>query len=64
MKAHISVETLLSLIEEAECSGRDGGICTACGIDVDGVEPDARNYRCPDCGEMAVSGTLSLMEDM
>jgi len=32
------------------------GLCLACGVEVDGLESDARNMKCYDCGEFAVSG--------
>ncbi len=32
------------------------GFCLACGADADGVEPDARHYRCDSCGRSAVFG--------
>lgn len=34
-----------------------GGLCLACGeITYGGVEPDARNYHCEECGERQVFG--------
>lgn len=39
-----------------------GGACTACGdIVQDGIEPDARNYRCPNCGEPKMFGSEELL---
>lgn len=32
------------------------GICRSCGNIQSGVEPDAENYRCEDCGEDEVFG--------
>lgn len=32
------------------------GICLTCGEWTDGCEPDARNYPCPSCGALDVSG--------
>ncbi len=32
------------------------GFCLDCGVDADGVEPDARHYRCDSCGLCAVFG--------
>jgi predicted RNA-binding Zn-ribbon protein involved in translation (DUF1610 family) len=37
------------------------GFCTACGEEVDGVEPDARKYECEHCGEHAVYGADELV---
>ena len=39
------------------CEGeRNMGICLACGADAWGVEPDARKYKCEECGELKVYG--------
>ena len=32
------------------------GLCTSCGYEQHGVEPDAERYRCEDCGERKVYG--------
>jgi len=32
------------------------GVCLACGNVQNGCEPDARKYKCEDCGEMEVYG--------
>ena len=32
------------------------GFCLACGAEASGVEPDAREYECEECGEMKVYG--------
>lgn len=40
------------------------GFCIACGAEVDGVEPDAREYECEACGEPAVYGAEELLLEM
>ena len=38
-------------------SGLDNpGFCLSCGIEVDGVEPDAQDYLCEACGNREVVG--------
>jgi hypothetical protein len=37
-------------------SGESIGFCRSCGAETDGVEPDARNYKCESCGAMDVYG--------
>lgn len=32
------------------------GFCLACGEEAWGVEPDARNYKCSECQQLAVFG--------
>lgn len=42
---------------QASMAGNDyPGICLKCGSIAYGVEPDARNYTCEDCGQPAVYG--------
>lgn len=49
-------------LQEAIESGDDTlGICTACGMETSGVEPDARSYRCDHCHAMAVCGVEELV---
>lgn len=42
-------------------SGESAGFCKACGARTDGVEPDARNYRCDSCGQMEVYGAEEML---
>ena len=37
------------------------GFCKKCGFEQDGCEPDAENYKCEDCGAMAVTGAELLV---
>ena len=39
----------------------DQGFCLACGETQDGVEPDARKYKCECCGEEKVYGAAELV---
>jgi hypothetical protein len=32
------------------------GFCLTCGAEAEGCEPDARDYKCDDCGSMRVFG--------
>jgi hypothetical protein len=48
-------------IIEAVAADANLGICTACGAERDGCEPDARNYKCEECGERAVFGAEHLL---
>lgn len=43
-------------IAVSECEDEYTGFCIACGGMAWGVEPDAEDYRCDECGEMAVWG--------
>ena len=48
---------LSSLLEEYEHCG----FCTHCGSTQSGVEPDATDYRCEDCGQYSVSGLETVL---
>jgi predicted RNA-binding Zn-ribbon protein involved in translation (DUF1610 family) len=63
MKIHKSItpDRILALIEQRETNLDNPGICTACGEDVDGCEPDARKYECEVCGEKAVYAPEELL---
>ena len=37
------------------------GFCLSCGEIAYGVEPDARNYTCDECGDTKVYGTSELL---
>jgi hypothetical protein len=37
------------------------GVCLACGAWHDGVEPDARRYRCEECGEARVYSAVEII---
>jgi len=42
----------MAMVEQDNCQG----ICLACGEEADGVEPDARAYKCEYCGARKVYG--------
>lgn len=53
----ISIEQIIEAVEADD----NIGICTACGEEQFGVEPDARNYECESCGAMCVFGAEQLL---
>lgn len=48
-------------LQDALAQDRNTGFCLACGCDVDGVEPDARKYRCEACDADKVYGAEELL---
>ena len=53
----ISLEAILAAVERDD----NDGFCLACGNEVHGVEPDARNYKCECCGANEVYGAEELL---
>lgn len=45
----------------AYLSENNGGFCIECHVEVLGVEPDARHYRCDACESRAVFGAEELL---
>jgi hypothetical protein len=62
MKAHpdITVDRIVAACERRMTSLDNPGFCLACGLEVEGVEPDARRYECESCGAPAVYGAEEL----
>tara|TARA_R100001594_G_scaffold100341_2_gene134976 strand:+ start:1205 stop:1393 length:189 start_codon:yes stop_codon:yes gene_type:complete len=52
------VDTALALLEAGEDTM---GVCTKCGDEAYGVEPDAEGYKCESCGERAVMGAAQVV---
>jgi hypothetical protein len=63
MKLHpsITAERISETVEESMFDLSSPGICVACGDDADGVEPDARKYKCHSCDSMSVYGAEELL---
>ena len=63
MRLHpdITPAAITAAVERHRSSLDDPGFCTACGAEVDGVEPDAERYECESCGEHQVYGAEQLL---
>ena len=57
-------DRILQLAEEQMFGTEDVGLCIACGHEQDGCEPDAREYKCEECGKNAVYGAPELVMSM
>ncbi len=53
----VTLPMVLAAIEE----DNNLGFCLACGAEASGVEPDAREYECEECGERKVYGAEELL---
>jgi len=63
IKAHASVtaDRIIAAVGNHQRTVENPGICICCGADVEGVEPDARQYECESCGESGVYGAEELL---
>ena len=63
MKVHASIteERVVEACKESMFGLGNAGFCLACGADAEGVEPDARNYTCEECGEEEVHGAEEVL---
>jgi len=63
MKMHksITADRIIEAVERHNMSLDNPGFCIACGVDAEGVEPDAQEYECEACGEHAVYGAEELL---
>jgi len=50
------IHLAMRLAEDNLLGTSNDGLCIKCGSVQGGCEPDARNYKCEDCGERKVFG--------
>ena len=55
------IDTVLALAEDQMFGLENPGICIKCGSDQGGCEPDAREYKCENCGSRSVYGAQELV---
>lgn len=60
MHESITTDRVLEAVEESMLDSGFPGFCLACGADAE-CEPDARNYRCAECGAMEVFGAEEVL---
>lgn len=63
MRVHTSITTerVLDAVERGTLGLDNPGFCLDCGADAEGVEPDARRYKCEECGERQVYGAEEVL---
>ena len=63
MKLHesITLTRILEACDRYQTTLDNPGICVFCGEEQDGCEPDARKYKCENCGENGVYGAEELL---
>jgi len=57
----LTVETIMEAVEASHSGLDNPGFCLGCGERADGVEPDARKYKCDSCGKHKVYGAEELL---
>jgi predicted RNA-binding Zn-ribbon protein involved in translation (DUF1610 family) len=57
----LTMEDVVDAVERSNIGMENIGFCLACGAEADGVEPDAREYECEDCGEDKVYGAEEIL---
>lgn len=63
MKVHesITADRIIDAIERRDTTLDNPGLCVACGNEQGGCEPDAREYKCENCGKRTVYGPEELL---
>lgn len=56
----VTTDRILEAVERHALTLDNPGLCLECGIEAEGVEPDARNYECESCGAKQVFGADEL----
>ncbi len=56
-KPRVSLDRVLEAVEADEYIG----FCIACGYEQEGVEPDARKYKCEECNRAQVYGAEEVL---
>jgi hypothetical protein len=66
MKLHPSItpDRVVDAVERRLFSLDNPGFCVSCGEDAEGVEPDARRYKCEHCGKRAVYGAEEILMEI
>lgn len=54
-------DVIMEACERRYSSLDNPGFCVSCGLEHDGIEPDAMDYECVGCGEFDVFGVEELM---
>lgn len=64
MNKRITLARVVAAVDRAARTTDNPGFCLACGIDVEGVEPDARGDTCEHCGAPRVYGAEEVLQEL
>ncbi len=59
--ASVTADRIADAVERGSRTLDNPGFCLCCGAEAEGVEPDARKYKCESCGENGVYGAEDLL---
>jgi predicted RNA-binding Zn-ribbon protein involved in translation (DUF1610 family) len=59
--ASITIDRVSQACHRRNLSLDNPGFCLECGAEVEGVEPDASEYQCEECGEPRVFGAEEIL---
>lgn len=57
----ITKERVADAVNRQHTTLDNPGFCRACGHEQDGCEPDARKYKCENCGKREVYGAAEFL---
>lgn len=57
----LTLARIMLAVQRRDVTLDNPGFCIACGEEVEGCEPDAREYECPECGTDTVYGAEELL---
>lgn len=57
---NLDIDTVIEAAERQMFGTDNPGFCLACGMENDGCEPDAREYKCEACGKREVYGAAEI----
>jgi hypothetical protein len=60
-KYPLTLSRVMAAVEDSTFGMSSAGFCLDCGADADGVEPDAGEYKCEECGQMRVYGAEAVL---
>ena len=57
----LTLDVIMEAVQRQMMTLDNPGFCIACGDEVDGCEPDASEYECPECMTDTVYGAEELL---
>lgn len=57
---NLTIEQVMEAAQEQLFGTENIGFCLNCGAESDSCEPDARKYKCSECGEREVYGATEI----